>query len=89
MATNPGRRAPYRDESRNIYREPRSSFSGNATVFWTIVAAALAAVLLIWLFTATSVRTLDSIDTSAVPSEATQPVTPPAPRPATRPAPAP
>ena len=88
MATNPGRRAPYRDESRNIYREPRSSFSDNASVFWTIVAAALA-VLLIWLFTATSVRTLDSIDMSAVPSEATQPVTPPAPRPATRPAPAP
>jgi hypothetical protein len=57
-------------------------------VFWTIVAAALAAVLLIWLFTATSVRALDSIDTSAVPSEA-QPVTPPAPRPAMRPAPAP
>jgi hypothetical protein len=52
MATNPGPRAPYRDESRNIYREPRSSFSDNASVFWTIVAAALAAVLLIWLFTA-------------------------------------
>ena len=77
MATNPGPRAPYRDERRNIYREPRSSFSDNASVFWTIVAAALAAVLLIWLFTATSVRTLDSIDTSAVPSEATQPVTHP------------
>jgi hypothetical protein len=51
MATNPGPRAPYRDEPRNIYREPRSSFSDNASVFWTIVAAALAAVLLIWLFT--------------------------------------
>lgn len=32
MATNPGPRAPYRDEPRNVYREPRSSFSDNASV---------------------------------------------------------
>ena len=58
MAVTHDPRAPYREESRNLYREPRSlsAMSDIASAFWIVIAAALAAGFLVWLLFATSVR---------------------------------
>jgi hypothetical protein len=83
-------RTPYREESRNLFREPRSlsATSDIASAFWIVIAAALAGGFLIWLLFATSVHVPDSVDPNTRPS-VEQPITPPAPVPATRPAPTP
>jgi hypothetical protein len=88
MAINPDPLAPYREEPRDLYAEPRSSSTDNASVLWIIGAAALAALFLIWFLSATSVRIPDSVDTNAV-SAVETPLTPPEPVPATRPRPTP
>ena len=86
MAVTPDSRTPYHEEP---HTAPPRSMTDFAAAFWVVAAAALAAVVLIWLITATSVRIPDSVDSKAVPSVEPQPITPPAPVPATLPAPTP
>ena len=56
---------PYR-RPRNLSPAPNHSFVENASPFWTIVIAALAAALLVWIIVP-STRTPISVDASAVP----------------------
>jgi hypothetical protein len=86
MVVTPDPRTPYHEEPNTA---PPRSMTDFAAAFWVVAAAALAAFVLIWLITATSIRIPDSVDPNAKPAVETQPVTPPAPVPATRQAPTP
>ena len=86
MAVTPDPRTPYHEEP---HTAPPRSMTDFAAAFWVVAAAALAAVVLIWLITATSIRIPDSVGPNAKAAVETQPATPPAPVPATRPAPTP
>jgi hypothetical protein len=88
MVVIPDPRPPYREKPHDLYAPPPRSMLDTASAFWTVVAAALATVVLIWIVYATLVGPPKiSVDTNAEPSVATQPITPPAPVPARRPAP--
>jgi len=80
-------RPPYREAPRDAYLPPSRNMLDTASAFWMVVAAALAAVLLIWLVSSMLVPSRVPTALDAMPSEETQPITPPAPMPATRPAP--
>jgi hypothetical protein len=69
MAIDLESRTPHR-EPRNLYPEPDHPFADNASPFWTIVAAALAAALLVWVIAPSSSQPPISVDTSAVPMAA-------------------
>ena len=85
MAVTPDPRTPYHEEP---HTAPPQSMMDIASAFWIVLAAALAAGVLIWLISATSIEPPVSVDSNARPS-AEQSITPPAPVPATRPAPTP
>jgi hypothetical protein len=70
-------RAPYR-EARDPIEESRAlqSETDFGTVLWAFVGLAALLVVLIWLFTATSVQLPSLADTNAGPSVQTQPITP-------------
>jgi hypothetical protein len=57
-----------------------------AAAFWMAVAAAIAAMLLIWLVSSMWVQSGLAIAPETMPAIETQPITPPVPVPATRPA---
>jgi hypothetical protein len=85
MAVTPDPRSPYHEEP---HAAPAQSMMDIASAFWIVLAAVLAAGVLTWLISATSIEPPISVDTNARPS-VEQPITPPAPVPATRPAPTP
>jgi hypothetical protein len=85
MAVTPDPRTPYHEEP---YTAPPQSMMDIASAFWIVLAAVLAAGVLIWLISATSIKPPISVDSNARPS-VEQPITPPAPVPATRAAPTP
>ena len=88
MVVIPDPRPPYREEPRDAYAPPSRFMLDTASAFWTMVAVALAAVVVVWVLYTTLVGpTAISVDTNAHPSSETQPITPPAPVPARKPAP--
>jgi hypothetical protein len=92
MAFYESPRAPYRGEARDPIEESRAlqSETDSGAVFWTFLGLVAVLVLLVWLFTATSVQLPTAADTNAGPSVQTQPATPASPpEPATKPAPTP
>jgi hypothetical protein len=77
-------RPPYREEPREAYLPPSRNMLDTASAFWMAVAAAVAAVLLIWLVSSMWAQSRLAL-TQETPAIVTQPIVPPAPVPATKP----
>ena len=79
-------RPPYREEPREAYLPPSRTMLDTASAFWMAVAAAIAAMLLIWLVSSMWVQSELATAPETMPAVEAPPITPPAPVPATRPA---